>query len=264
MYAYYHHIGDYRKDTAHLSLVEHGIYRQLLDTYYLDERPLTLDHAKLMRSHSVRSADEVQAFENVLQDFFVRTEEGYVHKRCESEIAQFKAKSDSASRSAKARWAKHRSDGNADAMRSHTEGNANQQPGTTDSYPSDKKKQRVPRFDARGFLLANGASEKTVDAWLEIRKGKRLKQTDVAMEGAVDEARKAGMTLEAALTLCCKRGWGGFDAAWVSGRSPPSSFHDERADVIAQLTGQKPAHKTAEHGVIDEQPSDFRRLGSGS
>ncbi|HDR9087180.1 TPA: hypothetical protein QDB10_003093 [Burkholderia vietnamiensis] len=40
------------------------------------------------------------------------------------------------------------------------------------------------------------------------------------------------------------------------------SYHDERADVIAQLTGQKPAHKTAEHGVIDEQPSDARRLGS--
>jgi uncharacterized protein YdaU (DUF1376 family) len=237
MHAYYHHIGDYRKDTAHLSLVEHGIYRQLLDTYYLDERPLTLDHAKLMRSHSVRSADEVRAFENVLQDFFVRTEEGYVHKRCESEIAQFKAKSDSASRSAKARWAKQRSGGNANAMRTHSEGNANQQPETTDSYPSDKKKQRVPRFDARGFLLANGASEKTVDAWLEIRKGKRLKQTDVAMESTVDEARKAGMTLEAALTLCCKRGWGGFDAAWVSGRSPPPNFQDRNDKTIAGLTG---------------------------
>lgn len=238
MYAYYHHIGDYRKDTAHLSLVEHGIYRQLLDTYYLDERPLTLDHAKLMRSHSVRSADEVQAFENVLQDFFVRTEEGYVHKRCESEIAQFKAKSDSASKSAKARWAKHRSDGSADAMRTHTEGNANQQPVTTDSYPSDKKKTRVPRFDARGFLLNRGASEKTVDAWLEIRRGKRLKPTEVAMEGVVEEAQKAGMPLEAVLKLCCTRGWGGFDAAWVAGRSPPANFQDRNDATIAALTGR--------------------------
>lgn len=103
--------------------------------------------------------------------------------------------------------------------------------------PSEKK-ARVPRFDARGFLLANGASEKTVDAWLEIRKGKRLKQTDVAMEGAVDEAKKAGMTLEAALQLCCKRGWGGFDSTWLHGRSPPSNFQDRNDATIAALTGR--------------------------
>ncbi|UEP31590.1 hypothetical protein [Burkholderia sp. B21-007] len=106
--------------------------------------------------------------------------------------------------------------------------------------PSEKK-TRVPRFDARGFLLSHGASEKTVDAWFEIRKGKRLKQTDVAMEGTVDEAKKAGMSLEAALKLCCTRGWGGFDAAWVAGRSPPN-FFDERAAVIAELTGATNEH----------------------
>ncbi|UEP23129.1 hypothetical protein LL999_23065 [Burkholderia ambifaria] len=105
------------------------------------------------------------------------------------------------------------------------------------SSPSEKK-ARAPRFDARGFLLNHGATEKTVDAWLEIRKGKRLKQTDIAMEGAVDEAKKAGMTLEAALTLCCKRGWGGFDAAWVGGRSPPTNFQDRNDATIAALTGR--------------------------
>ncbi len=40
---YRHHIGDYRSNTSHLSLLEHGIYRQLLDTYYLSEGPITPD-----------------------------------------------------------------------------------------------------------------------------------------------------------------------------------------------------------------------------
>ena len=234
MYAYYHHIGDYRKDTAHLSLVEHGIYRQLLDTYYLDERPLTLDHAKLMRSHSVRSADEMQAFENVLQDFFVRTEEGYVHKRCESEIAQFKAKSDSASKSAKARWAKHRSDGSADAMRTHTEGNANQQPVTDNHNPSPAVK------GTRGSRLPNDWVPSDDDVAFCKTERPDLDWRQVAAEFRDYWTAKSGKD-------AAKTKW---DATWrnwvrrqraASGRSPPN-FFDERAAVIAELTGATNEH----------------------
>ncbi|WP_024905459.1 YdaU family protein [Robbsia andropogonis] len=136
MHYYDHNIGDYRKDTGHLTLLEHGIYRSLLDTYYLDEKPLTLDHAKLMRSHSVRTADEVQSFENVLQDFFERTEDGYAHKRCEAVITKYHAKGEKARESAKARWAKEKALLDAKAMRTHSEGNANHKPITKNQEPS--------------------------------------------------------------------------------------------------------------------------------
>jgi len=101
MHYYSHNIGDYRKDTIHLSLLEHGIYRQLMDSYYLSEKPLPLDHALLMRTHSARSADEMQAVESVLKDFFVPTEDGYIHKRCDVEIEAFHSKSVSARESAR-------------------------------------------------------------------------------------------------------------------------------------------------------------------
>lgn len=138
MHYYQHNIADYRKDTHHLSLLEHGIYRQLLDTYYLDESPLSADVAKLMRSHSVRNADEVQAFNNVLSDFFTLTESGYVHARCDREITAIYEKSDKARQSAKARWsnknksyqvvAEQSCDGNAFALRSDCDGNATHNP----------------------------------------------------------------------------------------------------------------------------------------
>lgn len=136
MHYYSHNVGDYRRDTSHLSMLEHGAYRQLMDTYYLTEKPLSLVHADLMRTHSARSADEVQAMENVLKDFFTRTDEGYIHKRCDVEIEAFHAKSCSASESAKARWARVRAEKEADAMRTHSEGNANHKPITNNQEPS--------------------------------------------------------------------------------------------------------------------------------
>lgn len=152
-----HHIGDYRKDTGHLTLIEHGVYRQLLDTYYMDEKPLTLDHAKLMRSHCVRTADEKQALENVLADFFVRTDEGYMHKRCDVVIEEYRTKSAKAGESAKARWDRVRAEkaaqlvSDANALPTQCEGNANQEPVTSNQEPRTKGKaetQRASRLPA--------------------------------------------------------------------------------------------------------------------
>lgn len=136
MHYYSHNVGDYRRDTTHLSLLEHGAYRQLMDTYYLTEKPLTLVHADLMRTHSARNAEEVLAIENVLKDFFLRTDDGYIHKRCDVEIEAFHAKSTSARESAKARWDRVRLEKEADAMRTHSEGNANNKPITNNQEPS--------------------------------------------------------------------------------------------------------------------------------
>lgn len=124
MHYYQHNIGDYRKDTGHLTLLEHGIYRQLLDTYYTEELPLITDLNKLMRSHSVRNADEVQAFQNVLNDFFELTEKGYVHDRCDKELEKIYGKSEKARASANARWANRNKDIDANAMQTQSEGNA--------------------------------------------------------------------------------------------------------------------------------------------
>ncbi len=135
MYYYQHNIGDYRKDTSHLSMLEHGAYRQLLDTYYMTEQPLTLDHANLMRTHCARNADEMQAIENVLKDFFEKTGEGYIHKRCDLEIEGFHSKSDKARKSANDRWTRIKEQRHANALRTHSEGNANHKPLTINQEP---------------------------------------------------------------------------------------------------------------------------------
>ena len=132
MHYFQHNIADYRKDTMHLSLLEHGCYRQLLDQYYLNEQPLPLDLDNLMRVICARSEDEKQAIQNVLKDFFDKTESGYVHRRCESEISAFHDKSVAASKSAKSRWDSER---NANAMQTHSDRNANHKPLTINHKP---------------------------------------------------------------------------------------------------------------------------------
>lgn len=125
---YERHIGDYLKDTAHLSLLEHGIYTRLMDVYYTREAAIPEEQAA--RLVGARSKEEREALDAVLNEFFQRTANGWMQERCEREIERYQDKQAKAKRSANARWGAQppQSEGNAnasaDAMRTHSEGNA--------------------------------------------------------------------------------------------------------------------------------------------
>ena len=106
MHYYQHNIADYRKDTTHLTLLEHGCYRQLLDQFYLDEKPLPLEEDKLFRLFNARTEDEKNAIKNVINDFWTKTEDGYVQGRSKTEIELYKDRLEVATKSAKKRWDK--------------------------------------------------------------------------------------------------------------------------------------------------------------
>jgi uncharacterized protein YdaU (DUF1376 family) len=130
MHYYQFNIGDYRRDTAHLSHLEHGIYRSLIDTYMLEESPLSGDMKELERKHLIRTANEKKALRNVLKDFFKFDNSMFLHSRCDEDIISYRDKSMKASKSAKKRWEK-----DAKAMRTHSEGNANHKPLTNNHKP---------------------------------------------------------------------------------------------------------------------------------
>lgn len=92
MFYYKHHIGDYRRDTGHLSLLEHGAYRQLLDLYYVDEKPIPNETDWVMRRLSARTQVEKDAVLSVLSDFFKQDSDGWSHKRCDFEIQTYEDK----------------------------------------------------------------------------------------------------------------------------------------------------------------------------
>lgn len=120
------HIGDFERDTAHLTVCEEGVYGRLLRLYYKNEGPLADDVPALQRLVRARSRDEKAAVPAMLREFFNLVDGAWQQGRCDREIAKYQDKRAKAQRSAKARW--NDSEGNADAMRTHTEGNAHQTP----------------------------------------------------------------------------------------------------------------------------------------
>lgn len=89
MHYYPHHIGDYQRDTAHLSVTEHGVYRLLLDHCYATERPLPADHGTLCRIIRANSKSERDAIATVTAQFFQATPDGLTHKRVAEEITEY-------------------------------------------------------------------------------------------------------------------------------------------------------------------------------
>ena len=151
---YERHIGDYLKDTAHLSLLEHGIYGRLLDIYYSREAALPAD--QVMRLVGARTDEERSAVRDVLTEFFVVDGDVLRHSRCDRELARYQEKSRKAAASANARWEKTpaHTEGNANAMRTHSEGNApsNQEPVTSNQTPEEKQRERASRLPADWVL----------------------------------------------------------------------------------------------------------------
>lgn len=218
---YKHHIGDYRRDTAHLSLVEHGAYRQLLDTYYLHETPIPAETEQVFRRLSARTEDEQKAVLTVLSEFFTLTKDGYIHRRCDLEIREYQQKADTARVNGKLGGRPKKTDPVSDGLQqetqSKTESKANHEPRT---------KNQV--------IAPEGVDPDVWSDFVAVRKKRGALVTDRVIKGIELEAKKAGISLTSALNECVVRGWQSFKADWYrpEGKGGSSSF-----DLDSELRG---------------------------
>jgi uncharacterized protein YdaU (DUF1376 family) len=91
---YKHYIGDYQRDTGHLSLAEHGAYRLMLDTFYATEKPLPTDRKSLYRLLRADGPAERKAIDVIASEFWTETESGLVNERANSEIEKAEKQAD--------------------------------------------------------------------------------------------------------------------------------------------------------------------------
>lgn len=141
MHYYKFNIADYRKDTSHLSTIEHGIYRQLIDWYYLDEKPIPLETQVVYRRLRLGSDMEFSSLQNVLSDFFKEGKTGYVHKRIEVEINDYHEQVEKNKNNGKLGGRPKKTQSVIDGLSNESQNNPNHKPLTTNYKPIDKNKK---------------------------------------------------------------------------------------------------------------------------
>jgi len=151
MHYYKFNIADYRKDTGHLSTIEHGIYRQLIDWYYLDEQPIPEETQVVIRRLRLGS-DEVNFLRNVLDDFFVLGKTGYTHKRIEVEIKDYQEQVEKNKNNGKLGGRPKKTQVVIDGLPNESQNNPNQEPVTINHKPIKERQQRGSRLAQDWFL----------------------------------------------------------------------------------------------------------------
>lgn len=149
------------------------------------------------------------AVRSVLGEFFIQTADGWRNSKADSVIGEAQAKSLKAKESATVRWGKDGCERNANASKVECERNASHKPLAT----SHKEQKTAPEGEADLFA---GVDPQVVRDFKALRTKLRAAITATAVAGIRREADKAGMTLEAALVMCCERGWRGFKSEWIT------------------------------------------------
>jgi uncharacterized protein YdaU (DUF1376 family) len=199
MHFYQFHIGDYISHTHHLSLLEDIAFRRLLDFYYLHESPIK--QRDIARQIGMREYE--QEVLTVLNEFFVSTEDGFIHPRADAEIAKFRKFSEDGKRGAAMRWQK-----GGDSPPNATPIATNNHKPITNNH----------------IHTPDGVDNLVWQDFIQVRKKRRAPITDRVIEGLTEQARIAGVSLNDALKECVVRGWQSFKAEWVAPKASPADI----------------------------------------
>ena len=257
MHYYPHHIGDYKSATAHLTNEEDLAYRRLLEMYYDTEAFIPLETQWVARRLRVGT----QPLESVLSDFFVRTEEGWKHSRCDLVIREYHEMAEKNRRNGKLGGRpKSNKQGNKNPVGSQsvpsgipveTHSKANQEPITRTNNQDIKNTATI-------VATPHGVSSEVWSQFVKQRKSKKAQITDQVMVGIQREADKAGYTLEAALAEVVVRNWTSFKAEWVLEKQTATQKAAANMALLTRgMTAPKPANfweKTATLEVIHDEP----------
>lgn len=238
MHYYKFNIADYRKDTGHLNTIEHGIYRQLIDWYYLDEKPIPHETQVVIRRLRLGS-DEQKYLEIILKEFFKNTSKGYVHPRIEIDIHGYQENSDKNRINGKLGGRPKKTQSVISGLLNESESKGNHKPLTINHKPLTINHKTKIIIQA-----PEGVSNEVWESFLKQRKLSRAAVSQTVINGIAREASKAGWTLEEALAEIATRGWRGFKADWVANKQKPiiKSFYQQDLEAkkafIDEMTGK--------------------------
>ena len=232
MHYYKFNIADYRKDTGHLSTVEHGIYRQLIDWYYLDEKPIPIETQVVMRRLRLGSEHEA-ALQNVLADFFIKGKDGYKQGRIDLEINEYHSQAD-----------KNRTNGKLGGRPKKTQSVISGNPEESENNPNHKLLTKKPLTNKPSSNATRGSrlpADWKPDA--ELAEWSKSERPDLNLRKVLEEFRDYWISVAGSKGVKLK--WDATWRNWVrSQKADKQTFAQVAADV-ARTTVPAPANQDA-------------------
>ncbi|MFX1716720.1 DUF1376 domain-containing protein [Paraburkholderia sp. A1RO-5L] len=228
MHYYKRHIGDYRAATAHLTLLEHGVYSILIDLYYMDEKPFPLETQSVYRRLRAVTEDERAAVDAVLSDFFVKGEDGYRHKRIDSELAGYQANAEKNRENggkggrpkkadAKQKKTQSVSDGNQPESQGEPKHNLNQEPLTNNQETINHSLSPTPHGENET------TTSKNAEAPQAARESKSVSQAGLFADEPADAQQVAPTQKPSASEAMFEQAWAAY---------PKRAGGNSRADAL--------------------------------
>jgi uncharacterized protein YdaU (DUF1376 family) len=244
---YQRHLGDYAKDTSHLSMLEHGAYTLLLDRYYSTDGPIPADQAH--RLTRAKSREERAAVDVVLAEFFELIEGCWSNRRAEEELGKANSRIEVAQANGKRGGRKPRTNpatkaepnrnplGSVDADPDDPDGNPDRTQQEPTGLPlgsengtqkqaihspvTNNQKTKTARGAAPSVLVSideivsEGAEYTHARDWLAYRKSKGHALTPTAWAQTKAQAVKAKLTIAQVVEMLAGSQWMGFRADWM-------------------------------------------------
>ena len=212
MHYYKRNLGDYAKKTGRLTMLQHGAYTLLIDSCYDRETFPTLEQA--IEWTWASNEAEIDAVKFVLSRFFTLDKDGcYVQDRILQELLHYHANADTNKRIAIEREAK-RKNKSTNRVQDVNEAPPNHKPLTINQEPLTNN-HKPKREKATVVACPPDVGLPEWKDWLSLRKAKNAPVTETVLKSARKEAEKAGITLNAFLTIWCARGSQGLEASWL-------------------------------------------------
>lgn len=233
MHYYKFNIGDWNLSTGHLSLEEESIYLRLINYYYDTEGPIPLETKSVFRR--LRIANHSVIANEILEEYFEKTEKGFCHARCTKEIKDFKKKTQT-NRINGAKGGRPRKDATSSKTQSVSDGIQSANPEGTQTEPTNNPKQeplttnhKPKNKDLDFSSWPEKPSKEVLQEWLDLRKRKKAKVTKIVMSRIGKQltlAKQNGHSVDDCLSECIVRNWTGFEADWMGDKkSQPQHPH---------------------------------------
>jgi hypothetical protein len=189
---------------------------------------------------------EASVLRDVLNDFFCKTDDGWINDRADKEIAAYKQMSVGGKAGAAKRWSKA-GDSYPIAPLSPPQStpNANHEPRTNNHKPKNT---------ATKVATPEGVSESVWNDFVQHRKAKRAQITERVIDAIALQAKIAGWTLEAALAETTVRNWQTFKAEWVEQKPVFQNKFDVSRTTTPARPDRDPALVKADQDLANARP----------